>query len=95
MVTFVILAVKDPVNQVKLLVWIFVMRLIMLIASAVSYWINGALAKSKYGNADKMNFEAPLTSLVWITSFVSIALTFVVSNLIIGDLATDFGGNFQ
>ena len=87
LVTFVILAVKDPVNQVKLLVWIFVMRLIMLIASAVSYWINGALAKSKYGNADKMNFEAPLTSLVWITSFVSIALTFVVSNLIIGDLA--------
>ena len=59
----------------------------MLLASAISYWINGALAKSKYGNADKMNFEAPLTSLVWITSFVSIALTFVVSNLIIGDLA--------
>ena len=87
LVTFVILAVQDPVNQVKLLVWIFVMRLIMLIASAVSYWINGALAKSKYGNADKMNFETPLTSLVWITSFVSIILTFICSNLIIGDLA--------
>ncbi|MBO7431782.1 MAG: sodium/proton-translocating pyrophosphatase, partial [Elusimicrobia bacterium] len=87
LVTFVILAVKDPVNQVKLLVWIFVMRLIMLLASAISYWINGIIAKSKYGNADKMNFEEPLTSLVWITSIVSIALTFVVSNLIIGDLA--------
>ena len=87
LVTFVILAVKDPVNQVKLLVWIFVMRLIMLLASAISYWINGIIAKSKYGNADKMNFEQPLTSLVWITSIVSIALTFVVSNLIIGDLA--------
>ncbi len=87
LVTFVILAVQDPVNQVKLLVWIFVMRLIMLIASAVSYWINGALAKSRYGNADKMNFETPLTSLVWITSFVSIILTFICSNLIIGDLA--------
>lgn len=87
LVTFVVLAVKDPVNQVKLLVWIFVMRLIMLLASAISYWINGALAKAKYGDAEKMNFEAPLTSLVWITSCVSIILTFIVSNLIIGDLA--------
>ncbi len=87
LVTFVILAVKDPVNQVKLLVWIFVMRLIMLLASAVSYWINGALTKAKYGEAEKMNFEAPLTSLVWITSAVSIAFTFIVSALIIGDLA--------
>ncbi len=87
LVTFVVLAVREPQTQVKLLVWIFVMRLMMLIASAVSYWINGALAKAKYGNADKMNFEAPLTSLVWITSVVSVILTFVVSNLIIGDLA--------
>ena len=86
LVTFVVLAVREPQTQVKLLVWIFVMRLMMLIASAVSYWINGALAKAKYGNADKINFEAPLTSLVWITSVVSVILTFVVSNLIIGDL---------
>jgi len=87
LVTFVVLAVREPQTQVKLLVWIFVMRLMMLIASAVSYWINGAIAKAKYGNADKMNFEAPLTSLVWITSVVSVILTFVVSNSIIGDLA--------
>ena len=86
LVTFVVLAVREPQTQVKLLVWIFVMRLMMLIASAVSYWINGAIAKAKYGNADKINFEAPLTSLVWITSVVSVILTFVVSNSIIGDL---------
>ena len=86
LVTFIILAVSDTVLQVKLLVWIFVMRLIMLISSAVSYWINSAISKIKFALADKMNFEAPLTSLVWITSIVSIALTFVVSKLVIGDL---------
>jgi K(+)-stimulated pyrophosphate-energized sodium pump len=75
--------------QVQLLVWIFVMRIIMLVASAAAYFINGFLAKAKYGNADEMNFEAPLTSLVWITSFVSIALTFLASWLIIPDLGGD------
>ena len=64
---------KDPTVQVQLLVWIFVMRIMMLIASALAYFINGAIAKARYGNADKMNFEAPLTSLVWITSIVSIS----------------------
>jgi K(+)-stimulated pyrophosphate-energized sodium pump len=86
LVTFIILAVSDPILQVKLLVWIFVMRLIMLVSSAVSYWINSAISKIKFALADKMNFEAPLTSLVWITSIVSIALTFVVSKIVIGDL---------
>ncbi|MDR2818137.1 MAG: sodium-translocating pyrophosphatase [Endomicrobium sp.] len=86
LVTFIILAVSDPGLQVKLLVWIFVMRLIMLISSAVSYWINSAISKIKFAIADKMNFEMPLTSLVWITSIVSIALIFVVSKLVIGDL---------
>lgn len=86
LITFVILAVKDPIIQVKLLVWIFVMRLIMILASAISYWLNGSIAKSKYENADKMNFEEPLTSLVWITSIVSVVLTFISSNAIIGDL---------
>ena len=83
LISFILLAVSDPVNQVKLLVWIFVMRLVMLIASAVSYWINDIRAKAKYLNADEMNFEAPLISLVWITSFVSIGLTYLVSYLII------------
>ncbi|MDR2251509.1 MAG: sodium-translocating pyrophosphatase [Endomicrobium sp.] len=86
LVTFIILAVSDPIFQVKLLVWIFVMRLIMLVSSAVSYWINSAISKIKFALADKMNFEAPLTSLVWITSIVSIALTFGVSKIVIGDL---------
>ncbi|MDR2437097.1 MAG: sodium-translocating pyrophosphatase, partial [Endomicrobium sp.] len=86
LVTFIILAVSDPILQVKLLVWIFVMRLMMLISSTISYWINSAISKIKFTHTDKMNFEAPLTSLVWITSIVSIALTFVVSKLVIGDL---------
>ncbi|MDR2395505.1 MAG: sodium-translocating pyrophosphatase [Endomicrobium sp.] len=86
LVTFIVLAVSDPILQIKLLVWIFVMRLIMLVSSALSYGINALFAKTKYLLADKMNFEAPLTSLVWITSIVSIALTFIVSNFVIGDL---------
>ncbi|HXJ13002.1 MAG TPA: sodium-translocating pyrophosphatase [Candidatus Limnocylindrales bacterium] len=75
--------------QVQLLVWIFVMRIVMLIASAGAYFINGIIAKAKYGNVDKMNYEAPLTSLVWITSFVSIALTYLVSSLIVPSLNGD------
>src|SRR5213594_2671087 len=89
LITFILLAVKSPTLQVQLLVWIFVMRIVMLIASALAYFINGVIAKAKYGNADHMNYEAPLTSLVWITSVVSIALTYVVSSLIIPILGGD------
>jgi K(+)-stimulated pyrophosphate-energized sodium pump len=89
LITFILLAVKNPVVQVQLLVWIFVMRIIMLVASAAAYFINGFIAKAKYGNADDMNFEAPLTSLVWITSFVSIGLTYLASWLIIPELGGD------
>jgi K(+)-stimulated pyrophosphate-energized sodium pump len=89
LITFILLAVKNPTIQVQLLVWIFVMRIIMLVASAVAYFINGAIAKARFSNADEMNFEAPLTSLVWITSFVSIALTYLVSSLIIPELSGD------
>src|SRR5213596_828193 len=89
LITFILLAVKNPTVQVQLLVWIFVMRIVMLIASAAAYFINAFIAKSKYGNADEMNYEAPLTSLVWITSFVSIALTYLVSSLIIPELGGD------
>jgi len=89
LITFILLAVKSPTLQVQLLVWIFVMRIVMLIASASAYFINGVIANAKYGNADKMNYEAPLTSLVWITSFVSIALTYFISHLIIPDLGGD------
>src|SRR6266705_1274630 len=75
--------------QVQLLVWIFVMRIIMLVASAAAYFINGFFSKAKYAKADDMNFEAPLTSLVWITSFVSIGLTYLASWLIIPELGGD------
>jgi K(+)-stimulated pyrophosphate-energized sodium pump len=89
LITFILLAVKSPTLQVQLLVWIFVMRIVMLIASAAAYFINGFIAKAKYGNVDKMNYEAPLTSLVWITSFVSISLTYLISYLIIPTLGGD------
>ena len=89
LITFILLGVKDPTVQVQLLVWIFVMRIMMLVASAAAYFINAAIAKAKYGNAKAMNFEAPLTSLVWITSLVSIALTYVISSLIIPSLGSD------
>src|SRR6201982_3703611 len=89
LITFILLGVKEATIQVQLLVWIFVMRIMMLVSSAAPYFINGAIAKARYGNADRMNFEAPLTSLVWITSVISIGLTYVVSSFIIPDLGGD------
>lgn len=89
LITFILLAVKSSEIQVQLLVWIFVMRIMMLVSSAAAYFLNGAFAKAKYGNADEMNFEAPLTSLVWVTSIISIILTYVVSYLIIPNLGGD------
>ena len=86
LISFILLAVHDTATQVKLLVWIFVMRIVMLIASAISYFINEAIAKARYGNADKMNFEHPLTFLVWLTSIISVVFTFVVSDAMIADL---------
>ncbi|MBI1852714.1 MAG: sodium-translocating pyrophosphatase [Planctomycetes bacterium] len=89
LISFILLAVSTPTVQVSLLVWIFAQRIMMVIASALSYFLNGAVAKAKYANADKFNFEAPLTSLVWLTSFVSIAITFLVSYLMIPKLGDD------
>src|SRR5258708_7475325 len=89
LITFILLAVKDPMVQVQLLVWIFVMRVMMVISSGVSYFINSAIAKSRYSDTAKMNFEAPLTSLVWLTSIVSIALTYLVSSQMIPELGGD------
>jgi K(+)-stimulated pyrophosphate-energized sodium pump len=89
LITFILLAVKSPTVQVQLLVWIFVMRIIMLVASAIAYFINTVIQKARFGTAKEMNFETPLTWLVWITSFVSIALTYVVSVLIIPVLGGD------
>jgi K(+)-stimulated pyrophosphate-energized sodium pump len=89
LITFILLGVKRTDVQVQLLVWIFVMRVMMLVASSLSYFINAAIAKGRYGNADEMNFETPLTSLVWLTSIISIGLTFLVSYFIIPDLGGD------
>jgi len=75
--------------QVQLLVWIFIMRIMMLVSSTVAYFLNEAVAKARYGNADEMNFEAPLTSLVWLTSIISIVLTYIVSYLIVPLLGGD------
>jgi K(+)-stimulated pyrophosphate-energized sodium pump len=83
LISFILLAVKNPTVQVQLLVWIFVMRIVMVMASVVSYFINDVIAKSKFQNADKMNFEQPLTQLVILTSIVSVILTFIVSKQLI------------
>ena len=89
LITFILLGVKSPTVQVQLLVWIFVMRIAMLFASALAYFINDLIAKARFSNADEMNFESPLTSLVWITSIVSIAITYGVSSVIIPELGGD------
>jgi K(+)-stimulated pyrophosphate-energized sodium pump len=91
LITFILLAVPHTkeIIQVDLLVWIFAMRIVMIIASALSYFINEVIQKARYGNADKMNFEAPLTFLVWLTSIISVVFTFIVSKLMIPDLAGD------
>jgi K(+)-stimulated pyrophosphate-energized sodium pump len=89
LITFILLAVPDTRVQVQLLVWIFVMRIMMLVSSALSYFVNGAVAKARYANAGEMNFEAPLTSLVWLTSIVSIIATYLVSYLIVPVLGGD------
>jgi K(+)-stimulated pyrophosphate-energized sodium pump len=89
LITFILLAVPDTRIQVQLLVWIFVMRIMMLVSSALSYFVNGAVARARYANAGDMNFEAPLTSLVWLTSIVSIIATYLVSYLIVPVLGGD------
>ena len=89
LITFILLAVHDPIVQVQLLVWIFAMRVMMVISSGVGYFVNGAIAKARYGASDKMNFEAPLTTLVWLTSLLSIGLTYLISAYMIPSLGGD------
>src|SRR5258708_938389 len=89
LISFILLAVNTPVLKVQLLVWIFVMRVVMVISSGVSYFINAAIAKARYADRDKLNYEVPLTTLVWLTSFISIGLTYLVSYYMIPDLGGD------
>lgn len=86
LVSFILLAVPEPAMQIKLLVWIFVMRILGVVASVLSYYINNGISKAKYSGADDLDFEKPLTSLVWITSIMSILGTFVASYLLLADL---------
>ncbi len=86
LISFILLAVSDVSMQVQLLVWIFMMRIVMVLASGASYLLNEAMAKGQYAEVDKMNYEAPLTRLVWLTSIVSVALTYVASYLLIPTL---------
>src|SRR6266699_1269698 len=89
LITFILLAVVSPTVQTQLLVWIFAMRVMMIVTAAVSYWINAAIAKARFANADSFNFETPLTTLVWLTSLISIGLTFLISHLLIPSLGGD------
>jgi K(+)-stimulated pyrophosphate-energized sodium pump len=86
LISFILLAVANQTVQVQLLVWIFVMRVMMILASGVSYFINHAITLARYKNAIAMNFEHPLTVLVWLTSIVSVATTYVISYLLIPEL---------
>ncbi len=86
LITFILLAVHDVPTQVRLLVWIFAIRIVMVVASFLSYAVNVALTRARYRDADTMDFERPLTTLVWLTSFVSIVLTYLTSGLLVRDI---------
>jgi K(+)-stimulated pyrophosphate-energized sodium pump len=86
LISFILLAVRDPQVQVQLLVWIFMMRIVMVVASGLSFNLNAAISRARFASASTMNFEAPLTSLVWITSIVSVVLTYGASYLLIPTL---------
>jgi K(+)-stimulated pyrophosphate-energized sodium pump len=89
LIAFIVLAVADTSVQAQLLVWIFLMRVMMVLASGFSYLISSAVSRSRYGSGVRFNFEAPLTQLVWLTSIVSVVLTYLLSYVIVPDL----GGN--
>ncbi len=85
LITFILVAVRDPLVQAQLLVWMFVMRVVMVMASALAYWANGFWARRRYRHRSKMNFEVPLTSLVWVTSLLSVGLTYAFSRALLQD----------
>src|SRR5688572_18687084 len=85
LISFIVLAVTDTSVQAELLVWIFLMRVMMVLASGFSYLISNAISQGRYGNATRFNFETPLTQLVWFTSLASVALTYLLSYVIIPD----------
>ncbi|HEY3276214.1 MAG TPA: sodium-translocating pyrophosphatase [Syntrophorhabdaceae bacterium] len=91
LIAFIALALAgNPVMGGILIIWIFAMRILMILTSLVSYFVNSAVASSLYGNKKKINFEAPLTSLVWITSIISIIVTFWASYMLLSDLPAQY-----
>ena len=87
LISFILLAITTgPETQTLLLAWIFVMRILMVVTSIVAFWINKAISNAMYSNKDDLDFEAPLTHLVWITSILSIIVTYVVSYIMIPDV---------
>lgn len=86
LIAFILLAITSVEYQIQLLSWIFVMRILMIVTSILSYGINRFLTRAKYHDADDLDFEKPLTSLVWITSIFSIIVTFIASYFIIGSM---------
>lgn len=86
LVSFILLAIPDAEIQRQLLVWIFTMRILGIVTSVISYYINNGMSKMLYGKKDELDFEAPLTNLVWTTSILSIISTYIVSYFLIGNL---------
>ncbi|WP_445725601.1 sodium-translocating pyrophosphatase [Flavobacterium sp.] len=89
LISFILLAITDTALQTQLLVWIFVMSIFMIITSIVSFWINGTITKERFSNVYELDFEVPLTTLVWITSILSIVVTFIASYFLIGDIGNN------
>ncbi|MHB8138932.1 MAG: sodium-translocating pyrophosphatase [Smithellaceae bacterium] len=93
LITFLALALKDtPEMGGRLIIWIFAMRILMILTSLASYFINNGISQAAFGGKKEFNFEHPLTNLVWITSIVSIAVTFIASYYLLGDLADQYTG---
>jgi len=93
LITFLALALKDtPEMGGRLIIWIFAMRILMILTSLGSYFINNGISQAAFGGKKEFNFEHPLTNLVWITSIVSIAVTFIASYYLLGDLTGNYTG---
>jgi len=86
LISFILLAVNNDITKILLLVWIFIMRVLMIVSSTLSYLINDVISRARYKHSTSINFESPLTSLVWITSFISVIFTFLASYFLIGDV---------
>jgi K(+)-stimulated pyrophosphate-energized sodium pump len=91
LIAFLALALAgNPAMGGKLIVWIFAMRILMILTSLVSYFVNDVISRAAFAGKKEFNFEHPLTNLVWITSLVSIAVTFAASYFLLGDMTDQY-----